>query len=105
MSKCLAARSTSVSPSDDEQDLIKFRKLTWAATVKRRLFTHNILPNSGPSLQKWVLRTQTSIEDLRLQFLETEKKQRIAAEHELELATDAGGRVDPAVGRLFLPDT
>ena len=28
------ARSISVSSSDDEQDPVKFRKLTWAATAK-----------------------------------------------------------------------
>ena len=105
MTKYLAARRTSVPPSDDAQFHLKFRKLTLATTAKWRFFTDNMLLNSGSLLLQWVLRTQTNPEDPQLQFLEAKRQQRMATEQEVELATDANESVDPAVGRLFLPDT
>ena len=63
------------------------------------------LLNSGPLLQQWVLRRQTNIEDMRLQFLESDQMKRMATESEVGNATRADGTVDPAAGRLSLQDT
>lgn len=39
--------------------------LTWAQQAKRRIYSDNILLNSGTLLQQWMLRTHKNIEDLR----------------------------------------
>ena len=106
--KFLTARGTRERDVPDEgnaRNEHRYRQLTWAAHSNRRLYTDNLLLNSGPLLQQWVLRTQTNIEDLRLQFLENYQMKRMATESELEIATRADGTIDPSAGQLFLPDT
>ena len=107
-SKFLTARETREKHVLDEasaRNEHRYRQLTWAAHSKRRLYTDNLLLNSGPLLQKWVLRTQTNIEDMRLQVLESDQMKRMTTEAEVEIATRADGTVDPSARRRFLPDT
>ena len=106
--KFLTARVTREQDVPDEgnaRNEHRYRQLTWAAHSERWLYTDNLLLNSGSLLQQWVLRTQTNIEDLRLQFLEKDQMKRMATESEVEIATRADGTIDPSAGRLFLPDT
>ena len=106
--KFLTARGTRERDVPDEgnaRNEHRYRQLTWAAQSKRQLYTDNLLLNSSPLLQQWVLRTQTNIEYLRLQFLENDQMKRMATDSELEIATRADGTIDPCAGRLFLPDT
>ena len=80
----------------------ELKKMTWAEFSKRRLYTDNMLLNSGTLLQQWMLRTVLGIEDMRLQFLERDQRNRLVAEQEL---IESGGNLDGASGRLFLPDS
>ena len=84
---------------------LKYRKMTWAKNAKRRPYTDNILLNSVPLLQQWVLRTYANVEDMRLQFLESDQKKKLASEEEIVASREGGGNtIDPTVRRLYLPD-
>ena len=76
------------------------KSLTWAEFTKRRLYTDNILLNSGVVLQQWILRSAINIEDIRLRYIETEQM-RMVEERELQEGTHSG--VDSLPGKLFLP--
>lgn len=77
-------------------------KLTWAHNSKHRLYSDNILQDSGPLSQQCLLRTITNIEDMRLEFIERDQTNSIAEERELQQAVMYD---DDAfhVGRVYLP--
>ena len=78
---------------------LKYCKMTRATNAKRRLYTDNILLNSGSLLEQWVLRTYINVENMRLQFLESDQKKRVASEEEIVASREKeGNRIDPTVG-------
>lgn len=79
-------RRRSTSASDDPEDVNKrqLQSFTWTEQSQRRLYTADLLLESGNVFQMWLLHTATRIKYLRLKFLESEPTSRIASGQELE---------------------
>lgn len=73
--------------------MVKVYILSWAEDSKLKLYTDNIFLEFGLLLQQWVLQTAANIKDIRLEFMDKEKTQRIVQERELQQAIldDNGG--------------
>ena len=86
------------SPPDAKEAL---KRYTWLEHAKGRIYTDNILLNSGFLLQQWLLSTISAMEDVRLSFIAGTQKRRIASEREVLEAQEDRYLTGENIGTIF----